>query len=490
MVMINDVARAFFEAPATRAVCVELPPEAKAGGRDMVGYLQKSLYGTRDAAANFQQEVGRFMKGAGFQQSQYSPSIYYHPQRQLRTLVHGDDFMTTGSREAAKWFKKQLDSRFSVSSVVVGNGVDEVPEARLLGRLVRLTDRGWELEADLRHAQLLIKQLNLEGAKAVKSPMEDPRPWEEQENEEPLMGREATDYRALAARANYLALDRPDIAFAAKECCRGMAKPTRGDMRSVRRLARYLIGVPRMVWKFDWQLPEAVITMYTDSDWAGCRRTARSTSGGVACRGSHCIKSYSVTQKNVTLSSAEAELMAIVKASSEGIGLTQLAESWGITMQTHVRTDSSAALAVCHRKGNGKLRHVRIGHLWVQEAAEEGRIYYDKIKGEINPADLLTKGLPGPRIADLTQRIGMEPRHGAGDLQLELNLVRGGGDAEGLRATEVGQDAAQPGLARPRRGGVFGGPRDPTHMSRTAGTTYLSRTDRIRCGVKPCLARV
>ena len=120
--------------------------------------------------------------------------------------------MTTGSREAAKWFKKQLDSRFSVSSVVVGNGVDEVPEARLLGRLVRLTDRGWELEADLRHAQLLIKQLNLEGAEAVKSPREDPRPWEEQENEEPLMGREATDYRALAARANYLALDRPDIA--------------------------------------------------------------------------------------------------------------------------------------------------------------------------------------------------------------------------------------------------------------------------------------
>ena len=81
----------------------------------------------------------------------------------------------------------------------------------------------------------------MEGAKGVKSPGEDLKPWEEASDEEGLKGREATEFRALAARANYLALDRPDIAYSAKECCRGMANPTKGDVNKLRRLVRYLI---------------------------------------------------------------------------------------------------------------------------------------------------------------------------------------------------------------------------------------------------------
>ena len=46
-------------------------------------------------------------------------------------------------------------------------------------------------------------------------------------------------------------------------------------------------------------------------------------------RGMHCLRTYSVTQKNVTLSSAEAELMALVRASSKGIGVAQLSQGWG-----------------------------------------------------------------------------------------------------------------------------------------------------------------
>ena len=59
VVMVNDVARAFFEAPVGRTVCVELPPEARRPGLDEVGLLEKGLYGTRDASANFQAEGRR-----------------------------------------------------------------------------------------------------------------------------------------------------------------------------------------------------------------------------------------------------------------------------------------------------------------------------------------------------------------------------------------------------------------------------------------------
>ena len=57
---MNDVARAFFEAPMRRDICVELPAEA-GEGEDMVGHSIVSLHGTRDAAANFQEEVKSFM---------------------------------------------------------------------------------------------------------------------------------------------------------------------------------------------------------------------------------------------------------------------------------------------------------------------------------------------------------------------------------------------------------------------------------------------
>ena len=62
--------------------------------------------------------------------------------------------------------------------------------------------------------------------------------------------------------------------------------------------------------------------------------------------------------------------MALVKATSEAIGIQQLAASWDLELGIGVHVDSSAALSVTARKGNGKLRHVRIGHLWVQELAE------------------------------------------------------------------------------------------------------------------------
>ena len=110
--------------------------------------------------------------------------------------------------------------------------------------------------------------------------------------------------------------------------------------------------------------------------------------------GSHCLRTFSVTQKFVTLSSGEAELMALVKATSEAIGLAQLGAGWGMSLAATVFVNSSAALAVTARRGNGKLRHVRIGHLWAQELAASEEVWFRKIPGEQNPADLLTKHLP------------------------------------------------------------------------------------------------
>ena len=127
-------------------------------------------------------------------------------------------------------------------------------------------------------------------------------------------------------------------------------------------------------------------------------------------RGAHSLKSYSLTQKFVTLSSGEAELMAIVRATSEAIGLTQLAAGWGISLTAEIFCDSSAALAVTARRGSGKLRHVKVGNWWIQEIAAAGDAAFRKVAGNLNPADLCTKHLAAGARDALMPLLGQWPR--------------------------------------------------------------------------------
>ena len=72
-----------------------------------------------------------------------------------------------------------------------------------------------------------MKELALTGANGVTTPGENDHQPEEGEVDEELPPEDAARYRAIAARANYLAADRPDLMYAVKDLCRGMSKPTR-----------------------------------------------------------------------------------------------------------------------------------------------------------------------------------------------------------------------------------------------------------------------
>ena len=138
--------------------------------------------------------------------------------------------------------------------------------------------------------------------------------------------------------------------------------------------------------------------------------------------GKHTIKTWSTTQKSITLSSAEAELVAAVKMSTELIGITQLAEDWGLPLKGRVQVDSSAAIGVIGRRGNGKLRHVRVGSLWIQERVERGDLDLQKVHGEWNPADLLTKGLNREKMARFVQMASQRFAEGRADTSLQLKV--------------------------------------------------------------------
>ena len=428
VVMINDIARAFFEAAAKRQVCIELPDEDKTAsdkGKDLVGLLQMSLYGTRDAAKNWQDEVTRMMKRWGFTQGRYNPCLFYHAEWDVKTLVHGDDFVSSGAREAMNKFRAVLEARFKVKSQVIGtkSQEEEKLEARVLNRVLRVTPQGWEYEPDQRHIDMLIEGLGLQEAKAVSTPGEDEKKWEVEENRQELPAAQARAFRGHAARLNYLATDRPDIAYSAKEVCRAMAAPTVGAWKKLKRMVRYLLGTRRTVLMYPWQGVEQDIETYSDSDWAGCRSTSKSTSGGAVTIGEHYIKGWSSTQASITLSSAEAELVAMTKAVAETIGIANMVKDLGETMRGVVYADSSAALAIADRKGSGKLRHINVRMLWIQEKERKDEVELRKVLGAAIPADLMTKYLAGARVEDLMRRLGQLRRAGRADAALDLQGV-------------------------------------------------------------------
>ena len=82
-----------------------------------------------------------------------------------------------------------------------------------------------------------------------------------------------------------MAADRIDIKISVKEAARAMSAPLKKHWHLLNKIRRYLIGTPRLIIKFPWQEIVKVVTTYTDSDWAGCVRTARSTSGGIVTLG-------------------------------------------------------------------------------------------------------------------------------------------------------------------------------------------------------------
>ena len=146
--------------------------------------------------------------------------------------------------------------------------------------------------------------------------------------------------------------------------------------------------------------------------WGGCMRTRRGTSGGVACLGSHVIKAWSTTQSVVALSSAEAELTGLCKGGAHGIGLQSLCRDLGLKVNLRLHSDSTAAIGVCRRRGLGKIRHLAVADLWLQDKVRSGDISIHKVLGQDNPADALTKFVNRATLERALSRMRVEPEAG------------------------------------------------------------------------------
>ena len=72
-----------------------------------------SLYGTRDAGANWHIAYSEFLKSIGFAQATSNPCHFADHSKGVKGLVHGDDFMFTGTLKQIEWLQKKFVDRFA-----------------------------------------------------------------------------------------------------------------------------------------------------------------------------------------------------------------------------------------------------------------------------------------------------------------------------------------------------------------------------------------
>ena len=154
------------------------------------------------------------------------PNTNHHPQRDIDTVVHGDDFVAVVEDDQLDHFEKVLENSMEIKRVGrLGPGRSSA--GRVLKRVVGWTGDGFTWEPDPKLSEELLKLLNLTGGKGVTVPGAKDIGKDDHDVNSELEDAEAKIVQAAAGLEQYIALDRPDIACSVKTALQQMLKPSK-----------------------------------------------------------------------------------------------------------------------------------------------------------------------------------------------------------------------------------------------------------------------
>ena len=127
--------------------------------------------------------------------------------------IHGDDSVASGAASEPQWFSKGMETHYECKMQIVGpDKTDEQSVKALNGIITWQEINGQSMmayDADPRHAEIIISEMGVSHAKPLTSPAVEME-MDDGENDEEMTEAYTTAFRSITARANYLALDRPD----------------------------------------------------------------------------------------------------------------------------------------------------------------------------------------------------------------------------------------------------------------------------------------
>ncbi|XP_060185225.1 uncharacterized mitochondrial protein AtMg00810-like [Lycium barbarum] len=258
-----------------------------------------------------------------------------------------------------------------------------------------------------RYITSILHRFKLEKCKSVLTSLHSKLDWNSTSSS---LLEDPSTYRQMVGSLQYLSFTRPDIQFAVNVASQFLQQPRRLHLQAVKRIFRYLSGTT------DWGLQlyknsPLALTIYSDSDWAGCSATRRSTSGFCIFLGSNLISWSAKKQPTVARSSIEAEYRALAVATAEAIWLQYILRDLGsfLTSPVSAKCDNIGAIHLAHNPVfHSRTKHVALDYHFVQEKISHGDLVVSHVHTSEQLADLFTKVLPSTRFRELTANLHVQ----------------------------------------------------------------------------------
>ncbi|KAL0455815.1 UNVERIFIED_CONTAM: Retrovirus-related Pol polyprotein from transposon TNT 1-94 [Sesamum latifolium] len=206
---------------------------------------------------------------------------------------------------------------------------------------------------------------------------------------------------------------RPDIAFAVGMLRRYQSNPDLDHWRAAKKVMRYLQGTKDYMLMYR-RTENLKVVGYSDSDFAGCVDSRKSTFGYIFMIASGAVSWRSAKQTLIAASTMEAEFVSCFEATSHGVWLKSLISGlriiYSISRPLRIYSDNSAAVFMAkNNKSGSQSKHINIKYLAIRERVKEGKVVIEHISTELMLADPLTKGMPLKNFKDHVARMGIGP---------------------------------------------------------------------------------
>ena len=204
---------------------------------------------------------------------------------------------------------------------------------------------------------------------------------------------------------------RPDIAFAVGILGRYQSNPCMDHWKAAKKVLRYLKGTKYYMLMYR-QMDNLDVIGYSDSDFAGCVDSRKSTSGYMFMMADGAISWRSTKQTLVATSTMEVEFVSCFEATSHGVWLKSFISGLrimdSISKPLKIFCDNSATVFMAkNNKSGSRSKHIDIKYLAVRERVKDKIVVINHISTDLMIVDPLTKGMPPIKFKDHVENMGL-----------------------------------------------------------------------------------
>ena len=387
----------------------ELPAHLK-GKANVVSKWFVSVYGSKQGAHDWYSEVKEFFIGIGYSVSVADEAVFYKLEKDKFTFVAAatDDFtiIADSSNTANSLIHTQLAKRFEIS--------DLGPINWLLGvSIIRDMEKRTISLGQQAYIEQILHRFGLEDARKAVTPMEtgvDLGPGSPHVSAILLTPAEKTKYREMIGCLMYAAvMTRPDISFAVSTLSQYLDAPHTTHVQAATRVFRYLSGTK------DQKLVlggfNSNLVGYSDADWAS-QNHRHSISGFAFFIGDGVVSWSSKKQPIITLSSTEAEYVALTHSSKDIIWIHKLLTEFSLifpfTIPTTLYCDNQGAVRLSKDSTfHGRTKHIDVHFHFIRQTVSQGHISLLYCPTDDMIADTFTKPLPRFKFEKFRRLLGI-----------------------------------------------------------------------------------